>query len=155
MRRSGSRRCFRGERPVARPSVLVLHYCQSDTLLDHMAQLSSREDQIALRRALLERELARWLPLLIAHEQPKKIILFGSFPAGHINEWSDLDLVLVKNTSAPFLDRIRQVLKLLQPQVGVDLLVYTPQEYEQLVRERVFVREEIAAKGKVIYEQHP
>jgi hypothetical protein len=27
------------------------------------------------RRALLESELSRWLPLLIAHEQPDKIIL--------------------------------------------------------------------------------
>lgn len=117
-----------------------------------MTQPDARETQIELRRALLERELARWLPLLITHEQPEKIILFGSYPAGQIAEWSDLDLVLVKNTSAPFLDRVRQVLTLLQPQVGVDLLVYTPQEYEQLVNERAFVREEIAAKGQVIYE---
>lgn len=117
-----------------------------------MAQLSNRETQIEMRRALLERELARWLPLLIAHEQPEKIILFGSYSAGQISEWSDLDIVLIKNTSAPFLDRVRQVLALLQPQVGVDMLVYTPQEFEQLARERAFVREEIAAKGKVIYE---
>jgi hypothetical protein len=54
-----------------------------------MAQVPDREDQIEMRRALLERELARWLPLLIAHEQPEKIILFGSFPAGKINEWSE------------------------------------------------------------------
>jgi predicted nucleotidyltransferase len=120
-----------------------------------MAQAPDREDRIAMRRALLERELARWLPLLVAHEQPEKIILFGSFPAGQISEWSDLDLVLIKNTAAPFLDRIRQVLTLLQPQVGVDMLVYTPQEFEQLACERVFVREEIAAKGKVIYERRP
>jgi predicted nucleotidyltransferase len=121
--------------------------------MNHMTPSTGREDQIERRRALLEGELARWLPLLIAHERPEKIILFGSYPAGQINEWSDLDLVMVKNTSAPFLDRIRQVLALLQPQVGVDLLVYTPQEYSQLVRERAFVREEIAAKGKVIYER--
>lgn len=131
----------------------MLNYRRSETLLEYMAQLPDREDQIEMRRALLERELARWLPLLIAHEQPERIILFGSYPAGRINEWSDPDLVVVKNTAAPFLDRIRQVLLLLQPQVGVDMLVYTPQEYEQLTRERAFVREEIAAKGKVIYER--
>lgn len=121
--------------------------------MNHMTPSTGHEDQIERRRALLEGELARWLPLLIAHEQPEKIILFGSYPAGQISEWSDLDLVMVKNTSAPFLDRIRQVLALLQPQVGVDMLVYTPQEYNQLARERAFVREEIAAKGKVIYER--
>jgi len=105
------------------------------------------------RRALLERELNRWLPLLIAHEQPYKIILFGSYCAGQVSEWSDLDLVIIKETNAPFLDRTRQVLELLKPQVGLDVLVYTPKEFEQLCQERAFVRQEIVAKGKVIYEQ--
>ena len=105
------------------------------------------------RRALLERELNRWLPLLIAREQPDKIILFGSYCAHQVSEWSDLDLVIIKETEALFLDRTRQVLELLKPQVGVDVLVYTPKEFEQLSQERAFVRQEIVAKGKVIYER--
>ena len=105
------------------------------------------------RREFLERELNRWLPLLIKHEQPDKIILFGSYCAGEIGEWSDLDMVIVKETDAPFLDRTRQVLALLRPRVGLDVLVYTPEEFEQLSRERVFLREEIVAKGQVIYER--
>ena len=117
--------------------------------------LSKQENdaRIQARRALLERELSRWLPLLIAHEQPDKIILFGSFCTGQIGEWSDLDLVIVKETTAPFLDRTRQVLELLKPRVGADVLVYTPQEFDQLCRERAFLRQEILAKGKVIYER--
>ena len=105
------------------------------------------------RRELLERELNRWLPLLIAHEQPEKIILFGSYCAGRIGEWSDLDMVVVKETDASFLDRTRQVLALLRPRVGLDVLVYTPAEFERLRQERAFLREEIVAKGKVIYER--
>jgi predicted nucleotidyltransferase len=105
------------------------------------------------RRALLERELNRWLPLLIAHEQPDKIILFGSYCADQVGEWSDLDLVIIKETQASFLNRTRQVLELLKPQVGVDVLVYTPQEFEQLSHERAFVRREIVNKGKTIYER--
>ncbi len=115
-------------------------------------QGSSASVHVQARRELLERELNRWLPLLIAHEQPDKIILFGSYCAGEIGEWSDLDLVIVKETDAPFLDRTRQVLALLRPRVGVDVLVYTPREFEQLSQERAFLREEIVAKGKVIYE---
>jgi hypothetical protein len=45
------------------------------------------------------------------------------------------------------------VLELLKPQVGVDVLVYTPEEFEQLSKERAFVRQEIVAKGRVIYER--
>jgi predicted nucleotidyltransferase len=116
-------------------------------------QRRDERTQTQTRRALLERELKRWLPLLIAHEQPDKIILFGSYCTDQVGEWSDLDLVIVKETQAAFLDRTRRVLELLKPQVGVDVLVYTPQEFEQLSRERAFVRQEIVAKGKVIYER--
>jgi predicted nucleotidyltransferase len=117
--------------------------------------LSQQENsaRIQARRALLERELSRWLPLLIAHEQPDKIILFGSYCTGQVSEWSDLDMVIIKSTPAAFLDRTRQILTLLKPRVGVDVLVYTPQEFEYLSRERAFLREEILTKGKVIYER--
>jgi predicted nucleotidyltransferase len=106
-----------------------------------------------MRRARLEQELDRWLPLLIAHERPDKVILFGSYCSGELSEWSDLDLVLIKETQATFLDRTRQVLELLKPQVGVDVLVYTPDEFERLSTTRPFVRQEIVDKGKVIYER--
>ena len=111
------------------------------------------EQRIKARRESLERELDRWLPLLVAHERPEKIILFGSLCSGDLSEWSDLDLVIVKETQSPFLDRIRQVLELLKPQVGLDVLVYTPDEFERLSRERAFVRQEILGKGRVVYER--
>jgi predicted nucleotidyltransferase len=105
------------------------------------------------RRALLERELERWLPLLISHERPDKIILFGSYPGGEIAEWSDIDMVVVREDEAPFLERTRRVLALLQPRVGLDVLVYTPAEYDQLSHSRGFFREEIIGKGVVLYER--
>ena len=119
-----------------------------------MSSMALAEDiRVQERREMLEGELNRWLPLLIAHEQPDKIILFGSFCAGEIGEWSDLDMVIVKETDVPFLDRTRQVLALLRPRVGLDVLVYTPEEFEQLSCERAFLRDEIIAKGQVIYER--
>ena len=100
----------------------------------------------------LENRVIAW-----AESQPdiRAIIVVGSrarrdSPA---DEWSDLDLVIIQETQVPFLDRIRKVLDLLKPTVGVDLLVYTPDEFEQLSRERAFVRQEIVGKGRVIYER--
>jgi len=104
------------------------------------------------RRALLEVELQRYVALLRQHYRPRKILLFGSMASGEIQEWSDLDLVIVTETDLRFLDRTREVMQLLRPQVGVDILVYTPEEFEQLSRERLFFRNEILAKGKVLYE---
>jgi len=111
---------------------------------------SSKDEK---RQAMLYKELERWLPLLIDTLAPERIILFGSLNRGQVSEWSDIDLVVVQDTDLPFLKRIQQVLRLLHPKVGLDLLVYTPEEYATLVQERKFVRDEIAAKGKVLYER--
>jgi predicted nucleotidyltransferase len=109
--------------------------------------------QCRSRREALQRELDRWVPLLIEHKQPEKIILFGSCIAGEVGEWSDLDLVIVKQTSSSFLDRTREVLALLRPKVRVDVLVYTPEEFQELAQKRPFVRQEIIGRGKVVYER--
>jgi predicted nucleotidyltransferase len=105
------------------------------------------------RQRLLQKELARWKPLLIQHFNPEKIILFGSLPNQTVHEWSDVDLVIIQQTDLPFTKRIRQALLLLQPKVGVDLLIYTPEEFEQMSMERRFVQNEILKKGEVIYER--
>ncbi len=114
---------------------------------------AERRSATRKRRKLLQEELARYLPILIEQYQPERILLFGSLAGENTDEWSDLDLVIVKETERRFLDRIREVMELLKPQVGVDILVYTPEEFEQLRRERSFVRDEILAKGKVLYER--
>jgi predicted nucleotidyltransferase len=105
------------------------------------------------RRTLLEAELGRWVRLLIENYNPQRILLFGSLATGEVDEWSDVDLVVVKETSLRFLDRIREVLELLHPRVGVDVLVYTPEEFDRLTQERGFVRQEILEKGQLLYER--
>ncbi len=110
-------------------------------------------DKSAQRRALLETELARYVKLLREQYHPERILMFGSLASDQVGEWSDIDLVIIKESEQDFLDRIREVMQLLKPRVGVDILVYTPQEFAQLSQERLFMREEIIAKGKVLYER--
>ena len=113
----------------------------------------SLSNATAARRALLEAELARYVRILREQYAPQRILLFGSLASGQVDEWSDVDMVIVKETNRRFLDRIRDVMQLLQPQVGMDILVYTPEEFAQLSRERPFVRQEILQKGRVLYER--
>lgn len=105
------------------------------------------------RKKLLEQELTRYLRLLTKHGNPEKVILFGTLATGRINEWSDIDLVVVEQTELSFFERLRRIRKLLQPKVGIDVMVYTPEEFNQLSAERPFFRDEIVAKGKVVYER--
>ena len=105
------------------------------------------------RKKLLEEELTRYLSLLTEHGNPEKVILFGTLATGRINEWSDIDLVVVEQTELSFFERLRRIRKLLQPRVGIDVMVYTPAEFNQLSSERPFFRDEIVEKGKVVYER--
>lgn len=111
------------------------------------------EQTVSSRRAVLEAELKRYLPLLREHYHPERVLLFGSLARGVASDWSDIDLVIVKETEKRFLDRTKEVMQLLKPRVGVDILVYTPAEFARLSQERAFVRDEIAGKGEVLYER--
>ncbi|MEW6103322.1 MAG: nucleotidyltransferase domain-containing protein [bacterium] len=101
----------------------------------------------------LNDELKRWKEILKREYNPYKIILFGSFPKGKIGDWSDIDMVIIKDSNKPFLDRIKEVLLLLKPEVGLDVLVYTQEEFKKLLSTRLFFKEEISRKGAVIYER--
>jgi predicted nucleotidyltransferase len=105
------------------------------------------------RKTILQQVLQRLVGILKASRNTEKIVLFGSLSSGTVREDSDLDLVVVEQTASPFWQRQREMRRRLRPRIGVDLLVYTPAEFEQLCRERPFFRDEVVAKGKVIYEQ--
>jgi predicted nucleotidyltransferase len=107
----------------------------------------------AAREKLLRQELARFIDIVAQHMQPERIILFGSLAAGQVDEWSDLDLVVVAETTLPFYERMKHILRSVRPQAGMDVLVYTPTEWAEMTSQRRFVQEEILSKGQVVYER--
>jgi len=116
-------------------------------------QIDNQTHTAADRMNLLEQEMERYLQLLIEYDDPEQVIVFGSLATGEVHKWSDIDLIVVKHTDLPFWQRLRETRRLLQPKVGTDLLIYTPSEFEQLQHDRPFFREEILAKGNVVYER--
>jgi predicted nucleotidyltransferase len=120
-----------------------------------MAERNDRSDErshSAERKQLLEQELARCLQLLTEQNLPERVILFGTLAAGSVHAWSDIDLVIVERTHLPFFQRIKRIRKLLQPKVGMDILVYTPEEFHRLCEERPFFKDVVVARGQVLYE---
>jgi len=59
-----------------------------------------------------------------------KIALFGSLFTGDIHEYSDVDLVVIKNSQKGFYERLKEVVLLVMSRRGADILVYTPEEAE-------------------------
>lgn len=113
------------------------------------------------RRALLEAELERLVKVASEEFGAELVILFGSLAraleleSGEevLGEWSDLDLVVVTETERPFYERIKQLIRRVQPRIGVDVLVYTPSEWKRMKSERLFVKNEVLEKGRIVYER--
>jgi predicted nucleotidyltransferase len=82
------------------------------------------------------------LPTLRARLAPLQVIAFGSRVRGDALSTSDLDLILVSPqfSSIPLLRRAAEVLEMLDYPGGLELLCYTPDEFEQKRHELGIVR---------------
>jgi len=103
--------------------------------------------------ARLNDELTRFVDLVVREFAPYKIILFGSMAEGKPRLWSDIDIIVVRDTDKNFIDRGLEIRHRFHPRIGLDLLVYTPEEFADMVEERLFFQEEVVKKGKVLYER--
>jgi uncharacterized protein len=84
---------------------------------------------------------------------PDRIIIFGSYARGEADEYSDMDVVVIKNTDKRFLERLIEVAKYLDNDLGkIDVFVYTSQEFEDMKRRRNPFVEKILKEGRVIYQ---
>jgi len=82
-----------------------------------------------------------------------RAIAFGSLARGEATRHSDLDLIVIQETDARFLDRYDPLLREIQQVVSgrdVDLLIYTPQELAHMA-DRKFIATALR-EGKTIYE---
>jgi uncharacterized protein len=84
--------------------------------------------------------------------QPEKIILFGSVAQGQPSRTSDIDLLVVWQTSLAPLARIGVVLEHVQDAPRpVDVLVYTPSEFAS--RQALPFLRHVLKHGKLLYER--
>jgi predicted nucleotidyltransferase len=104
-------------------------------------------------RDRIPEETIQALVSIIAEQfHPERIILFGSYAYGKPRPESDVDLLIVMDTT---LRETQQALKIRQhvnPLFGVDILVYTPERLEQRLKLGDSFLKEVTEKGIVVYE---
>ena len=84
--------------------------------------------------------------------EPERVYLFGSAAFDEADEVSDLDVVVIKQTEASFFDRLSEVAGLLPGGMGaIDILVYTPAEFEAMQQEGNAFAEMVVEEGRLIY----
>jgi predicted nucleotidyltransferase len=83
---------------------------------------------------------------------PLRIILFGSAARGDADQFSDLDFVVIKQTHQPFLERLKEAALLVKAPGSIDILVYTPEEWQRMQETESPFAERVLAEGRLVYE---
>jgi predicted nucleotidyltransferase len=103
-------------------------------------------------KAQIQVELEQIVKDLLPYH-PEQIILFGSIARGDYHEFSDIDLLIVKNTDTRFIDRIGEVYELLQTRMPVEPLVYTEDELNTMLNNKNGFIENVMKEGVTLYGQ--
>jgi len=91
---------------------------------------------------------------LMAYE-PEKIILFRSAARGDGDEFSDIDLIIVKTADTRFIQRQVDATNLVPGDISVDIFVYIPEEFQNMIDDNSHFIESVLADGIVLYENSP
>ncbi len=86
---------------------------------------------------------------------PQQIILFGSAARGEMDEYSDLDFVVIKTTDQPWLDRLKTVALLCHVPGAIDFFVYTPEEWQRMQETGSAFAEQVLRDGRIVHEAQP
>lgn len=102
--------------------------------------------------ALILQDLDELKRRLAPHlQRARKVVAFGSVARGDSDQWSDLDLLIVAETSRPFLERFKDFAGLYNVWPRLDLLIYTPAEIARMIAEENPLVLRALAEGVVVH----
>jgi predicted nucleotidyltransferase len=105
------------------------------------------------RRRIPARAIRAVVQQIVEKFQPKKIILFGSYAYGKPRPESDVDLLVVMDTSLRNVEQAIQIAHAIDYHFGLDLLVRRPEQITERLALGDFFMQEVIEKGKVLYER--
>ena len=99
-----------------------------------------------------EREFDRIKDQIIRKIDPERIILFGSMVKNTFTITSDIDLLIVKETSLTFKERMNYLYSHIDYNLPTDMLYYTPGEIDRLSQTNPFIKMALK-EGVCVYEK--
>ena len=106
-----------------------------------------RESYVVDLREALQRIVVK----LAARPEVHRVVLFGSYAAGRRDLFTDLDLLVVMDSKLDFVTRTAELYGSLQAGVDLDLVVYTPEEFDRM-RDRRFLKHALK-ESEILYER--
>lgn len=86
--------------------------------------------------------------------RPRQIILLGSYARGEPRPESDVDLLIVMETSKREVQQALEIRQFLKPLFGLDLLVYSPEKIKKRVALGDAFLKDILSEGITLYESN-
>ena len=107
------------------------------------------------RPSTKDEELIQTIATRIAEAiHPQKIILFGSWARGERGPHSDIDLLIIQESTLPRPQRYAQVRRLFWGMgLPMDILVYTPEEFARYQSVPGSFTHTVTHEGKVLYAE--
>jgi predicted nucleotidyltransferase len=100
----------------------------------------------------VEEVSAKLWPALV-RANAERAYIFGSYAAGRADRYSDLDLLIVIPTDRGFFERGRLLPEAWSLGVAVDVLIYTPAEWDELRAAGNPLLAIVVEQGRLIYER--
>jgi len=101
----------------------------------------------------LDRAPRRIVELLAQLDGVERVSLFGSYARGRRDLFTDLDVLVVWKTDRALLERLRSLYSLLDVAVDMDVICYTPAEFEEM-KDRPFLRQ-VLREEVLLFEKKP
>lgn len=89
---------------------------------------------------------------IVEHSHPQKIILFGSYAYGTATVDSDVDLLVMIDTEEKPLHVAAQIAAAVDHPFPLDIIVFTPSDWNASLKRKGIFATEVMAKGIVLYE---
>ena len=107
-------------------------------------------ERVAERRRELEAAVAAFVAVCRRRPDVRAVFAFGSFASGEIGPRSDLDLLVIRETSIVGIERGTDLAAEAGLGIALDLIVVTPAEYRDRLPTTSFGRT-ILATARVVY----
>lgn len=99
-------------------------------------------------------EISGLVERIVEQSQPQKVIIFGSYVKGTATIKSDLDILVIKDTELPMINRAAELSSVVKNfLIPVDVHMYTSEEVKEYAKEPFSFIKSVLKSGKVVFEK--
>ena len=104
------------------------------------------------RKRIPQKAIDQVVEQIVEKFKPQKIVLFGSYARGNPRPESDVDLLVVMDTSLKDVRQAIEICQKIEHRFGLDLIVHTPTYLAERVKNSDWFLRDVLKEGKVLYD---